>query len=89
LPACCRTRPLPSSWSSIGIGWPASVWSISRLLWVGCGQRLVVGEEADVADDLVREVTEVLRSLCAGLYGRGSAKRRAQAGLDAAAAGAG
>jgi putative resolvase len=56
---------------------------------VGCGRRLVVGEEADVADDLVREVTEVLSSLCDRLYGRGSAKRRAQAGLDAAAAGAG
>ena len=34
-------------------------------------------DPAEVDDDLVRDVTEVLTSLCARLYGRRSASRRA------------
>jgi putative resolvase len=38
----------------------------------------------EVDDDLMRDITEVLRSMCARLYGRRSAKRRAEAALAAA-----
>jgi len=41
------------------------------------GWRLAVVEDAEVADDLVREVVEVLTGLCARLYGRRPARRRA------------
>lgn len=47
------------------------------------GRRVVVVEEAEVADDLVRDMVEVLTSFCARLYGRRSAKRRAEAALVA------
>ncbi len=41
------------------------------------GRRVVVLDDAETSDDLVRDVTEVLTSLCARLYGRRSASRRA------------
>jgi putative resolvase len=41
-------------------------------------RRLVVVEGAEVTDDLVRGMVEVLTSFCARLYGRRSAKRRAE-----------
>ncbi len=41
------------------------------------GRRIVVLDETETTDDLVRDVTEVLTSLCARLYGRRSAPRRA------------
>lgn len=50
------------------------------------GRKLVVLDSAEVADDLVRDMTEVLTSFCARLYGRRSAKNRAAAALSAAAA---
>ncbi len=43
-----------------------------------------MSDEAEVADDLVREMVEVLTSFCARVYGRRSAKRRASAALEAA-----
>lgn len=49
------------------------------------GRRLVVVEEREVDDDLVRDMTEVLTSMCARLYGRRSAKRRAERAIKAAA----
>jgi putative resolvase len=48
------------------------------------GRRLVVVEDAEVADDLVRDMVEVLTSFCARLYGRRSAKRRAGLAVEAA-----
>jgi putative resolvase len=48
------------------------------------GRRLVVVEAAEVTDDLVRDMVDVLTSFCARLYGRRSARRRAQAALHAA-----
>lgn len=48
------------------------------------GRKLIVVEEREVDDDLVRDMTEVLTSLCARLYGRRSAKRRAEAALRVA-----
>jgi putative resolvase len=41
------------------------------------GRRLVVLDPAETADDLVRDITEVLTSMCARLYGRRAAKNRA------------
>ena len=41
------------------------------------GRRLVVLDAGEVADDLVRDMTEVLTSFCARLYGRRSARNRA------------
>lgn len=48
------------------------------------GRRIVVIDDAEVDDDLVRDMTEVLTSFCARLYGRRSASRRAKAALRAA-----
>lgn len=48
------------------------------------GRRLVVVEQREVDDDLVRDITEVLTSMCARLYGRRSARRRAEKALEAA-----
>ncbi|WP_431879853.1 IS607 family transposase [Micromonospora marina] len=48
------------------------------------GRSIVVLNEAEVDDDLVREMTEILTSFCARLYGRRSAKRKAQAAMTAA-----
>ena len=54
------------------------------------GRRFIVmeqGEEqGEVEDDIVRDMTEVLISFCARLYGRGSAGNRARRALEAARA---
>jgi putative resolvase len=42
-----------------------------------CGRRIVVLDEQETTSDVVRDVTEVLTSLCARLYGQRSASRRA------------
>ena len=47
------------------------------------GRRLVAIEDAE-ADDLVRDMVEVLTSFCARLYGRRFAKRRASVAVEAA-----
>lgn len=41
------------------------------------GRRLLVVDPSEVDDDLVRDVTEILTSLCARLYGRSAAADRA------------
>lgn len=51
------------------------------------GRRLVVLDDGEVEDDLVRDMVEALTLFCAHLYGRRSAKNRAKAALEAAAAG--
>ena len=50
----------------------------------GRGARILVMEDNELQDDLVRDVTEVMTSLCARLYGRRSARRRAERALAAA-----
>lgn len=47
------------------------------------GRRLIVVDDTDLDDDLARDMTEVLTSFCARLYGRKSAKQRAQQALEA------
>jgi putative resolvase len=49
------------------------------------GRRLVVVGDAEVADDLVRDMVEVLTSFCARLYGRRSPRHRAEKAVHAAA----
>jgi len=48
-------------------------------------RRMVVVDDAEVDDDLVRDMTELMTSLCARLYGRRSAKNRAEKALRCAA----
>ena len=48
------------------------------------GRRLVVLDDGDVEDDLVRDMVEVLTSFCARLYGRRSARSRAEKALECA-----
>jgi predicted site-specific integrase-resolvase len=47
------------------------------------GRRLLVADPSEVDDDLVRDVTEILTSLCARLYGRRAAANRAARGIAA------
>ena len=49
------------------------------------GRTITVVDDGDVADDLVRDMTEVLTSLCARVYGRRGAANRARAALSALA----
>ncbi len=48
------------------------------------GRRLVVVDDAEVDDDLVSDMSEVLTSVCARLYGRRAATHRAAKALAAA-----
>ncbi|MEV0083728.1 hypothetical protein [Saccharopolyspora sp. NPDC050642] len=50
--------------------------------------RVVLGPE-ELKDDLVRDMVDVLTSMCARLYGRRSARKRAEAGVACATAEAG
>jgi putative resolvase len=43
----------------------------------------VVVEDGETADDLVRDMIEVLTSMCARLYGRRGARNRAMRALTA------
>jgi putative resolvase len=49
---------------------------VEAALWAH-GRRLVVLDNGEVTDDLVRDMVEVLTSFCARLYGRRSARNRA------------
>ncbi len=57
------------------------------------GRRVLVADPGETADDLVRDMIEVLTSMCARLYGRRGARNRAlravtaakKAGVDSAA----
>ena len=49
------------------------------------GRRLLVTDPAEVDDDLVRDVTEILTSLCARLYGKRAAANRAARAVSALA----
>jgi predicted site-specific integrase-resolvase len=50
------------------------------------GRKLLVADPAEIDDDLVRDVTEILTSLCARLYGRRAAANRAARAVAAATA---
>jgi predicted site-specific integrase-resolvase len=46
------------------------------------GRRLLVADPSEVDDDLARDVTEILTSLCARLYGRHAAASRAARAVE-------
>ena len=48
------------------------------------GRRLIVVDSEEVKDDLVQDMIDVLTSMCARLYGRRSARHRAEKALQAA-----
>jgi putative resolvase len=48
------------------------------------GRRMVVADDRETTDDLVRDMVEVLTSFCARLYGRGGARNRALRAMTAA-----
>jgi putative resolvase len=50
---------------------------------VAQGRKLVVVDSSEVKDDLVQDMLEVLTCFCARLYGRRSARKRAQKALHA------
>lgn len=51
---------------------------------MGRGGRVVAMEGEEVEDDLARDVTEAVTSLCVRLYGRRSARHRAERAVAAA-----
>jgi putative resolvase len=81
----CRTLPLPS-WvvedrdrlARFGVEHLEATLSAS-------GRRLVVLDRAETTSDLVGDVTEVLASMCARLYGRWAGKIRAARAVAVAA----
>ena len=50
------------------------------------GRRIVVADCGETTDDLVRDMIEILTSMCACLYGRRGARNRAMRALTAAKA---
>lgn len=48
------------------------------------GRRLIVVDDSELDDDFEHDVTDVLTSFCARLYGRRAAKNKAEAALKAA-----
>ena len=49
----------------------------------GRGARVLAMDDGEIEDDLVRDATEVMTSLCARLYGKRSARRRAEQAVAA------
>jgi putative resolvase len=47
------------------------------------GRSIFVVDSSEVKDDLIRDMTEVLTSFCARLYGRRAAKRKAEKAIKA------
>lgn len=47
------------------------------------GRKILVMDCRELEDDLVRDMTEVLTSFCARLYGKGAARRKAAIVLEA------
>ncbi|WP_072688340.1 IS607 family transposase [Rhodococcus marinonascens] len=48
------------------------------------GRKIIVLDDTEVNDDLVQDMVDVLTSMCARLYGRRSARYRAEAGIRCA-----
>jgi putative resolvase len=47
------------------------------------GRKILVVDPAEVKDDLIRDMTEVLTSFCARLYGKRAARRKAEKAIKA------
>ena len=59
---------------------------VAAVLDADC-RRMVIVDDAEVDDDLVRDMTELMTLLCVCLYGRRSAAHRAARAVEAAAVG--
>lgn len=46
------------------------------------GRKLIIADDAELKDDLVQDMIEVLTSFCARLYGRRSAKNKAKKAIE-------
>jgi predicted site-specific integrase-resolvase len=46
------------------------------------GRRVVVVDGAEITDDIVRDLHEVIVSMCARLYGKRAAKNRAKKAIE-------
>jgi predicted site-specific integrase-resolvase len=57
---------------------------LARTVLSAQGRRIVVVDAGEVDDDLIRDMTEVLTSFCARLYGRRGARNRAVKALGCA-----
>ena len=57
---------------------------MSRRALAAQGRELVVVDAADVDDDLVRDMTEILTSMCARMYSKRAAANRAKRAMTAA-----
>ena len=44
---------------------------------------MIAIDDAEIEDDLVRDMTDVLTSFCARLYGKNSARNRAKRAMEA------
>jgi len=67
-----------------GTGSPGSGPGYVEAALAAQGRRLLVVDPAGVDDDLVRDVTEILMSLCAHLYGRRAAADRGRRAVETA-----
>jgi len=47
------------------------------------GRKILVLDESEVKDDLIRDMTEVLTSFCARLYGKRAARHKAEKAIRA------
>jgi putative resolvase len=47
------------------------------------GRKILVVDPSEVKDDLIQDMTEVLTSFCARLYGKGAAKSKAEKAIRA------
>lgn len=47
------------------------------------GRRIIVADQGETVDDLVRDMIEVLTAMCARLYGRRGARNRAMRAVTA------
>ena len=81
--SCSATRRCPRSSSSTATGWPGFGVECLEAVLAAHGRAVVVLDDAELPDDLARDLTEVLTSMCARLYGRRSASRRAAAAVVA------
>ena len=60
-------------------------WGVEQLeaALSGRGRRIVVADPGESTDDVVGDMIEVLRPMCARLYGRGGARNRAMRAVTA------
>lgn len=73
------------TWSRIGTDSVGSALRVFRARLAGQGRELVVVDTAEVDDDLVGDMTEILTLMCARLSGKRGAQNRAKRAVAAAA----